>query len=104
MGRALRRHFVQIRSFLFCSAVAAIAPLSPVRCGGSTTAGTSAATGPACSSDSTCIRPTPYCGAAHCVECMADANCATGGCDLKSHTCSECMLANRNFCGVRHED
>ena len=48
--------------------------------------------GQPCTSSGQCSPPTPYCdpAAGVCVECLGDANCDSGVCDLGSHTCQGC--------------
>ena len=75
-----------------------VAGAALVDCGSSNSSGLAAAAGssgvlvgPACASDATCVRPTPYCVGGRCSQCVGDANCTNGGgCDLATHTCVEC--------------
>jgi Cys-rich repeat protein len=106
---------MSMRSFAFLPrfllpAFTTLAALGALQCGGSSdqtfagapaTGGSAGAMqGPACASDATCMRPTPYCDltGGHCVQCVGDANCNNGICDLGTHSCVEC--ATDAQCGM----
>jgi Cys-rich repeat protein len=90
---------LELRFLLVTVPLVAVSSLALVDCSGSSSStglvaagGTGGAlVGPACASDATCVRPTPYCSGGRCVQCVGDANCTNGSsCDLVSHTCVEC--------------
>lgn len=56
----------------------------------SATGGDSA--GPACTTDTSCAQPTPYCDTQidQCVQCLSDTNCGNNRHCSASHTCVQC--------------
>jgi hypothetical protein len=98
-----RKPLQQFRDFLRWAALA-VSTLAFVHCGHQTSSATDNTAQPACTSDSTCVRPAAHCNAARCVECTADADCRSGSCDLTSHSCGDCIWADRNMCVARDMD
>ena len=44
-----------------------------------------------CASDGECARPTPYCAAGYCVECLSSNNCLGGQCSTTLLECVQCL-------------
>ena len=82
----MRTRFVILTILVACSNHNASVPSADSRPAGSGSAA-------ACTSDTQCAQPTPYCDAPidQCVQCLSDTNCGPNRtCNMTTHACVQC--------------
>src|SRR5580693_777642 len=85
----MRYRFVMLAILMACSSHNSSTANSDGAGGGSGSGGS----GAACTSDTMCAEPTPYCDTQidQCVECLSDTNCgANRTCNTTTHACVQC--------------